>query len=350
MTVHISRIRLEQDSHTCYGGAPGKKPKYKDRGVDERLTPWGQIDGASTGTLEPVPALLSTAIPKLPAPRCGKVRDVYDLGDALLIVATDRISAFDVVMPNGIPDKGRILNQMSAFWFAYLAEVCPNHVLATGDEAIAERVPVFTEELKGRTLLAKKAKPLPIECVARGYIAGSLYKEYKKEGGGVHDLGLRDGLLESEEFSEPIFTPATKAQSGHDENLSYRQAVDIVGKETAETVRLWTLELYTRAFALAEQKGLLLADTKFEFGETEDGLILIDEVLTPDSSRYWEAKLYQPGGPQPSYDKQFVRDYLESLSWDKTPPAPELPPDVVERTRAKYIEAFERITGRGFEV
>lgn len=318
--------------------------------MDERLTPWGRIGVAPTGKLQPVPALLSTAIPELPAPRSGKVRDVYDLGDALLIVATDRISAFDVVMPNGIPDKGRILNQMSAFWFAYLAEVCPNHVLATGDEAIAGRIPGFSEELKGRSVLAKKAKPLPIECVARGYIAGSLYKEYRKEGGGVHELGLRSGLLESEELGEPIFTPATKATSGHDENLSFRQAIDLVGKETAERVRLWTLELYTRAFALAEQKGLLLADTKFEFGETEDGLILIDEVLTPDSSRYWEASQYQPGGPQPSYDKQFVRDYLESLGWDKSPPAPELPQDVVDRTRSKYIEAFERITGRGFEV
>lgn len=296
-----------------------------------------------------MPVLLSTALPGLPPPRTGKVRDVYDLGDALLIVATDRISAFDVVMPNGIPDKGRILNQMSAFWFEKLADVCPNHVLATSDEQLAARVPEFSDELKGRSTLGRKARPLPIECVARAYIAGSLYKEYRKHGGNVHDLDLPEGLTESQALPEPIFTPATKAEEGHDENLSWRQAVDHVGKETAETVRDWTLQLFLRAQAHAAAKGLILADTKFEFGETEDGLIWIDEALTPDSSRYWEASHYRPGGPQPSYDKQYVRDYLESVHWNKTPPAPALPEEVVCRTREKYVEAYERITGRRFE-
>jgi len=295
-----------------------------------------------------MPALLTTSLPGYAPPRSGKVRDVYDLGDSLLIVATDRISAFDVVMPNGIPDKGKILNQMSGFWFAYLSEVCPNHVLATGDEAIAERIPGCPEELRGRSVLANKARPLPIECVARGYLAGSLFKDYVREGHGVYGLDMPSGLVESQEFPEPIFSPATKAQEGHDENISFKQAADLVGKEVAEQIRTWTLELYTRAFAMAEQKGLLLADTKFEFGETDGGLILIDEVLTPDSSRYWDASLYKPGGPQPSYDKQFVRDYLEAVGWNKQPPGPTLPDEVVAKTREKYVEAFERITGRPF--
>lgn len=296
-----------------------------------------------------MPALLSSTIPGLPEARRGKVRDVYDLGDALLIVATDRISAFDVVMPNGIPDKGRILNRMSAFWFEHLAAVCPNHVLSTDEKAIGARVPGFDESLAGRSTLARKAKPLPIECVARGYIAGSLFKEYRREGGDVHELGLPEGLIESQPLDEPIFTPATKAEEGHDENLSWRQAVDLVGLETAQTVRDWTLTLYTKAAAHAAEQGLILADTKFEFGETPDGLIWIDEALTPDSSRYWDASKYRPGGAQPSYDKQFVRDFLETLGWDKRPPGPELPPDVVANTRAKYVEAYERITGRRFE-
>jgi phosphoribosylaminoimidazole-succinocarboxamide synthase len=295
-----------------------------------------------------MPALLQSAVAGLPEPRRGKVRDVYDLGDALLIVATDRISAFDVVMPNGIPDKGRILHGMSLFWFDHLRDVCPNHVLAGSDDEIAARLDGFGPELRGRSLLARKADPLPIECVARGYLSGSLYKEYRAEGGGVHELGLPEGIAESQALLEPIFTPATKAQEGHDENLSWRAAVDLLGKETAEQARDWTLELYRRAADHARSAGLILADTKFEFGLTDEGLILIDEALTPDSSRYWEASRYAPGGPQPSYDKQFVRDYLESVGWDKRPPAPTLPEDVVRRTREKYIEAFERITGKRF--
>jgi phosphoribosylaminoimidazole-succinocarboxamide synthase len=289
--------------------------------------------------------LLHTAIKGLPAPKVGKVREVYDLGDELLIIATDRISAFDAVMANGIPDKGRILTAMSAFWFHQLNLICPNHLITTDDERIQDQLPARHPELYGRTTLARKAKPLPIECVARGYIAGSLYKEYKAQGGAVHDLGLPEGLRDSDRLPEPIFSPATKAEEGHDENLSWRQTVQLVGREIAEQVRDWTLKLYSDAAALAEKNGLILADTKFEFGETPDGLILIDEALTPDSSRYWDATLYSPGKSQPSYDKQFVRDYLEQSGWNKLPPGPVLPPDIVAKTREKYLEAHRRITG-----
>jgi phosphoribosylaminoimidazole-succinocarboxamide synthase len=295
-----------------------------------------------------MPELLHTALHGLPAPRIGKVREVYDLGDAMLIVATDRISAFDVVMANGIPDKGQILNQMSAFWFDKLSSVCPNHILSVDDAVIQERLTQPQPELAGRAMLAKKAKPLTIECVARGYIAGSLFKEYRIQGGGVHGLSLPDGLVDSSKLPEPIFTPATKAEEGHDENISFEQAVDRVGRETAELVRKWTLELYSKAVEHAATKGLILADTKFEFGESEDGIILIDEVLTPDSSRYWDASLYEPGHAQPSYDKQYVRDYLETISWNKQPPGPTLPAEVVANTRAKYVQAFELVTGQQF--
>ncbi len=297
-----------------------------------------------------MPALMEADIPGLPPPRRGKVRDVFDLGDALLIVATDRISAFDVVLPNGIPDKGRVLSQMSAFWFDKFESVCPNHVLTTSDADIASRLSEFGGELFGRCTLARKAIPLPIECVARGYISGSLFKEYKAKGARVHGLALPEGLQESQRLPEPIFTPATKAQTGHDENLSFEQAADLVGRETAETVREWTLEIYGMAADYALSRGILLADTKFEFGETDSGLIWIDEALTPDSSRFWEAAQYSPGGPQPSYDKQYVRDHLESVGWDKRPPAPELPPEVVRNTRAKYLRAFELLTGRALSV
>lgn len=296
-----------------------------------------------------MPELLSTFVPGLGEPRRGKVREVYDLGDSLLIVATDRISAFDVVMANGIPDKGRILNQMSAFWFDRLGDVCPHHVLSTEDEAIARRIGLDDPALHGRSTLARKARPLTIECVARGYLAGSLYKEYRAAGGRVHGLDLPDGIVESGALAEPIFTPATKAQEGHDENISFDEAADRVGRETAETVRDWTLELFRRASEHAASRGLILADTKFEFGETDDGLLWIDEALTPDSSRFWDVATFRPGGPQPSYDKQFVRDYLETLEWDKRPPGPTLPPEVVLQTREKYREAYERITGRTFE-
>ncbi len=287
--------------------------------------------------------LLRTSLPGLPAPRIGKVREVYDLGNELLIIATDRISAFDVIMANGVPDKGRILNQMSAFWFEKLAEVCPSHIISTDDAEIAKRRP--EPELAGRTTIARKAKPLPIECVARGYISGSLFKEYKAQGVNVHELALPEGLVDSQKLLEPIFTPATKAEEGHDMNLSWRQTVDLVGKETAETVRDWTLALFTKANEYAATKGIILADTKFEFGYTDDGIIWIDEALTPDSSRYWEASQYAPGKSQPSFDKQYLRDWLEQIGFNKQPPGPELPEDVIANTRAKYLEAYERITG-----
>jgi len=293
-------------------------------------------------------ALLETRLAGLGNPRVGKVREVYDLGDELLIVATDRISAFDCVMANGIPDKGKLLNLMSAFWFEKFGDVCPNHVISVDDAEVQARLDVPHPELAGRTTVAKKARPLEIECVARGYIAGSLFKEYRKFGGSVHELDLPAGLIDSAKLPEPIFTPASKAQTGHDENISFRRAADIVGRETAEYVMAKTLEIFGLATAHAAEKGLIVADTKFEFGETEDGILWIDEALTPDSSRFWDAKLYEPGRSQPSYDKQFLRDYLETLDWDKRPPAPELPADIVERTRAKYVEAYERIVGGRF--
>lgn len=270
---------------------------------------------------------------------------MFDLGDALLIVTTDRISAFDVVMANGIPDKGRVLNQLSAFWFGKLAHIAPHHLITIEDSEIAMRLGAEIPELHGRATLARKARPLPIECVARGYLSGSLYKEYRAQGGGVHGLNLPEDLLESDRLPEPIFSPATKAAEGHDENISWAQAVDLVGVDVATTVRDWTLEIFGQASQHAAMHGLILADTKFEFGLTDDGPIWIDEALTPDSSRYWDASLYEPGGAQPSYDKQFVRDYLETLNWDKRPPGPTLPDDVVQKTRAKYLEAFERLTG-----
>lgn len=290
--------------------------------------------------------LLRTSIPSLPPPRTGKVREVYDLGNELLIVATDRISAFDVIMANGVPDKGKILNLMSAFWFEKLKHVCPSHIVSVDDAVIQSRLAEPHPELAGRTTLGKKAKPLPLECVARGYISGSLYKEYRKVGPLVYGLTLPENLKESDKLPEPIFTPATKAEEGHDENIDFKRAVDIVGFEIAEKARDWTLQLFAEASKHAESVGLILADTKFEFGETEDGLIWIDEALTPDSSRYWVADEYEPGHGQPSFDKQFVRDYLEGISWNKQPPGPVLPEDVITKTREKYVEAYERITGR----
>jgi phosphoribosylaminoimidazole-succinocarboxamide synthase len=295
-----------------------------------------------------MPELLHTAIAGLPPARLGKVREVYDLGDALLMVATDRISAFDAVMANGIPEKGAILTQLSAFWFGWLPEARPNHLLSVDDAEIQSRLPKPEPMLNRRSMLVRKARPLSIECVARGYIAGSLFKEYREEGGWVLGLALPPGLIEAQRLSEPIFTPAAKNESGHDENLSFAQAVDLVGRETAERVRDWTLDLYAAAARHCEARGILLADTKFEFGETEDGLILIDEALTPDSSRFWPANRYAPGQSPPSYDKQFVRDYLESTHWDKQSPGPMLPSDVVEATRVRYVEAYERLTGEAW--
>jgi phosphoribosylaminoimidazole-succinocarboxamide synthase len=277
-----------------------------------------------------------------PAAR-GKVRDIYDLGDELLIVATDRLSAFDVVMPTPIPDKGRVLTQLSLFWFELLKDVIPNHVRSS-----TQFPPPFdrhAEDLAGRSMIVTKTTPLPIECVVRGYVSGSGWKDYRATGK-ICGIDLPAGLGESEQLPEPIFTPATKAATGHDENISFEQAVALIGRDRAEQVRDLSLEIYRRAAAYAAPRGILLADTKFEFGLRGNELIWIDEALTPDSSRFWPAAQYQRGGPQSSFDKQFVRDYLERIRWPKTPPGPELPPDVVAATRAKYREAFRILAGR----
>jgi phosphoribosylaminoimidazole-succinocarboxamide synthase len=276
----------------------------------------------------------------------GKVRDIYDLGDRLLIVATDRLSAFDVVMPTPIPDKGRVLTQLSLFWFKLLEHVIPNHVLsATQFPSPFDR---YAEDLAGRSMVVRKTRPLPIECVARGYLSGSGWKEYRATGK-VCGIALPPGLKESDKLPQPIFTPATKAISGHDENISFERAAEILGRPLAEKVCELTLEIYRRAAAYAAPRGIVLADTKFEFGQLNGELIWIDEALTPDSSRFWPAAQYKPGGPQPSFDKQFVRDYLERIQWPKTPPGPDLPPDVVRGTRAKYREAYRILVGHDLE-
>jgi phosphoribosylaminoimidazole-succinocarboxamide synthase len=277
-----------------------------------------------------------------PAAR-GKVRDIYDLGDKLLIVATDRLSAFDVVLPTPIPDKGRVLTQLSLFWFNLLKDVVPNHVLSATD--FPAPFDSHKDDLAGRSMVVRKAQPLPIECVVRGYVSGSGWKDYRATGK-ICGIALPSGLRESDRLPQPIFTPATKAAVGHDENILFEQAASLVGKELAERVRTISLEIYRRASAYAEPRGILLADTKFEFGLAHNDLIWIDEALTPDSSRFWPAAQYKPGGPQPSFDKQFVRDYLERIQWSKTPPGPELPPEVVAATRAKYREAYRILAGR----
>ena len=288
-------------------------------------------------------ALRETQFAGLSPSARGKVRDIYDLGDKLLIVATDRLSAFDVILPTPIPDKGRVLTQLSLFWFDLLKDVIPNHVIGATD--FPGPFDKFRDELAGRSMLVQKTKPLPIECVVRGYISGSGWKDYRTTGR-ICGIVLPNGLLESGRLPEPIFTPATKAVSGHDENISFEQAEQMIGKELAGKVRAVSLELYRRAAAHAEPRGIIVADTKFEFGLLNDQLIWIDEALTPDSSRFWPAAHYSPGGPQASFDKQFVRDYLERMRWPKTPPGPELPPEVVEATREKYLEAYRILTSR----
>jgi phosphoribosylaminoimidazole-succinocarboxamide synthase len=289
--------------------------------------------------------LLQLDLPDIPKLRSGKVRDIFDLGDRLLFVATDRISAFDVIMPNGIPRKGEVLTQISYFWFDQTAGFQPNHLLSKPRDPLPAKLQPFSQELAGRSMLVKKAKPLAIECVVRGYLAGSGWKEYR-ERQTVCGIKLPAGLKESSELPEPIFTPATKAESGHDENISFEQAAQIVGNEVAERARAASLKIYNFARDYARQRGIIIADTKFEFGMFEGNMILIDEVLTPDSSRFWPADQYQAGRGQPSFDKQFVRDYLETLDWNKTPPGPQLPAEVVGKTQAKYLEAYERLTGR----
>jgi phosphoribosylaminoimidazole-succinocarboxamide synthase len=289
-------------------------------------------------------AVLETSLPDLPVRR-GKVRDIYDLGDRLLLVATDRISAFDWVLPTGIPDKGRVLTQTSAFWFARLGE--PHHMLAT-DVSAADLPGGFDARLlAGRSMLVRKTEVVPIECVVRGYLSGSGWKEYRQHGS-VCGIRLPAGLKESDRLPEPIFTPATKAESGHDINISFDAMVDAVGRDVSEELRRRSLAVYQRGAEHARRAGIIIADTKFEWGRAGGELILIDEVMTPDSSRFWPADAYTPGGPQPSFDKQFVRDWLETTAWDKNSPPPPLPADVVAKTRAKYIEAYERLTGAAF--
>ena len=289
--------------------------------------------------------LLQSQLPGL-KPGRGKVRDVYDFGDRLLIVATDRISAFDWILPTGIPDKGRVLTQLSKFWFDRL-EV-PHHLISMNPADLPLPEGTDVQTLAGRSMVVRKTKVFPIECVVRGYLSGSGWKEYKANQT-VCGLRLPAGLRESDLLPDVIFTPATKAESGHDENISFEQMSALVGVEQAQELRQFSLDVYSKAAEFARSKGIIIADTKFEFGMIDDRVILIDEVLTPDSSRFWPADLYAPGGPQPSYDKQYVRDWLETTNWDKNSPPPPLPDDVVARTRNKYIDAYERLTGLTFD-
>jgi phosphoribosylaminoimidazole-succinocarboxamide synthase len=279
----------------------------------------------------------------------GKVRDVYEVDDWLLIVASDRMSAFDVVMDDPIPDKGKILTSISLFWFKELEQMVENHLVSSDPAEYPEPCQPYTGQLAGRSMLVKRATPLPVECIVRGYLSGSGWQEYLSNGS-VCGIALSDGLEESEKLPEPIFTPSTKAQDGeHDENITFDRAVEILGKETAEQVRQISLMIYEFGRDLAAEKGIIVADTKFEFGRIDDRLILIDEVLTPDSSRFWPMDAYRPGGPQKSFDKQYLRDYLIDINWLKKPPPPKLPTEVINKTREKYLEALERLTGHGLD-
>ena len=294
--------------------------------------------------------LLETSFPDLELHGRGKVRDIYQVGDNLLIVATDRISAFDYVLGSGIPDKGKVLTQLSAFWFERMGDLVPHHVIATDVEKFPAALTRYSETLRGRSMLCRRTRPVPIECVARGYLSGSGWKEYQQTGM-VCGVKLPAGLKESDRLPQPIFTPATKAESGHDINISEDEAAKIIGGELTDRLKRLTLEIFRRGCSHAESKGIIIADTKFEFGLVGAGnpatdVVLIDEVLTPDSSRFWPRDRYRPGGAVPSFDKQYVRDYLEEIHWNKQPPVPSLPDTVVERTREKYIEAFRRLSGR----
>ena len=291
-------------------------------------------------------ALLTTNLGAIPLLGRGKVRDLYAVDDNLLLVATDRISAFDHVLGSGIPGKGKILTQISLFWFDLLADIVPNQMITAEVREYPASLHPFADQLEGRSMLVKRATMFPVECVARGYLAGSGWKEYQASGT-VCGIALPAGLLDGSQLPEPVFTPATKSQDGqHDENISFAQTVALLGEADASELRRLTLALYKKAHEHAASRGLILADTKFEFGRTADGIILADEVLTPDSSRFWEGAEWKPGGAQASFDKQFVRDYLESIHWNKQAPAPGLPDDVVERTQGKYLEAFRRLTGQ----
>lgn len=294
--------------------------------------------------------LLKTDLGSIPLIGRGKVRDLYAIGDKLLMVATDRISAFDHVLATGIPGKGKILTQISLFWFELVHDIVPNHLVATEVRDFPAELQPYADQLEGRSMLVKRAEMFPVECVARGYIAGSGWKEYKSSGT-VCGISLPAGLQDGSRLPQTLFTPSTKSQDGtHDENIPFAAVEKAVGAETANELRRLTLAIYEKASRHAESRGLILADTKFEFGRTGDGIVLADEVLTPDSSRFWERSLWKPGGPQPSFDKQFVRDYLESIHWNKQAPAPGLPAEVAQRTLDKYLEAFRRLTGRDLDL
>jgi phosphoribosylaminoimidazole-succinocarboxamide synthase len=296
------------------------------------------------------PVLLQTDFPDLHLHASGKVRDVYQLDeDRLLFVATDRISAFDYVLATGIPYKGRVLNQISLFWFDFLSDIVPNHLITADIAQYPPSLQKYADQLQGRSMIVRRAEMFPVECVVRGYISGSAWKEYKGTGK-VCGIDLPQGLRESEAFPEPIFTPSTKATTGHDENISFATMCEIVGAEVASTLREITLRVYKKAADYARQRGIIIADTKFEFGRTPQGITLADEVLTPDSSRFWPADKYEPGRSQASYDKQYVRDYLEEVKWNKLPPAPALPAEVARRTSEKYLDAYFQVTGRKLDV
>ncbi|NQT33060.1 MAG: phosphoribosylaminoimidazolesuccinocarboxamide synthase [Candidatus Omnitrophica bacterium] len=298
--------------------------------------------------MENTKTILTFDIPGVPLLKQGKVRNVYDLGDKLLFVVSDRISAFDVIMSNGIPDKGRILNNISAFWFEFMKDVVDNHMITIDIDQIISadsRLEGFRSELEGRSMLVEKAQPMPVECIVRGYISGSGWKDYQSTGE-ISGIKLPEGLKQSDKLEEPIFTPSTKADTGHDINISQDEMKDTVGEDVFEFLKTKSVEIYSKAREYAGSKGIIIADTKFEFGKVEDKIILIDEALTPDSSRFWPAEDYQPGGSQKSFDKQFVRDYLETLDWDKTPPGPVLPEKIAEKTREKYLQAYKILTGK----
>lgn len=292
--------------------------------------------------------VLKADIPEYKLFRRGKVRDVFDLGETLLIVSTDRISCFDVVLPNGIPFKGKVLTGLSIFWFDLLKDVIPNHFITADIKKYPKTLQKYTQMLEGRSMLVKKSKALPVECVVRGYLSGSGWKEYQKTRS-VCGIKLPAGLVESDRLPQVIFTPSTKEDKGHDINVDQKYVENTVGVDTADKLKAASIAIYTKAAEYARSRGIIIADTKFEFGFYGNDLILIDEVLTPDSSRFWPAAEYKPGAGQPSFDKQFVRDYLEGLDWDKTPPAPELPAEIIEKTTQKYLEAFKRITGRDYK-
>ena len=290
--------------------------------------------------------LRETNFTDIGVPKKGKVRDIYDLSDSLLIVATDRLSAFDVVLPTGIEDKGKVLTKLSVFWFKQVEDIVKNHLIEVDVERFPERLRKYSDMLRDRSMVVKKAKVIPVECVVRGYLSGSGWKDYK-ETGGICGIKLPEGLLESSRLERPIFTPTTKAEAGHDMSVSFQELVNIIGNSLANTLMELSIKVYEKACTVAEERGIIIADTKFEFGLLDGEIIIIDEILTPDSSRFWSKKAYKPGVAQDSYDKQVVRDYLNTLDWDKTYPGPDLPLEIVEKTRARYIEILQILTGKG---